>query len=139
MHKWVFMLEDCHHMHPMWHLFLIKEQGTSCLIFMLSLRMISQQCHIFAVPQLLLTEQNLYVLLLRLKCMLKSKMEPGNQFRTWKSNREIFWAKAKLNPLLIEIVREWKTRMHSLIAVTNGNLLRMSLVLNKRSITPLLL
>jgi hypothetical protein len=106
----------------------------SHLSFMLSLTMILQQCHIFAMLQFQLIGQILYIPLLRLKCIPKSKLEPGNQFRTYKSNKEIFQAKANLYPLLLKIVMEWKTRLRSLIAVTNGYYLRINLALYKRSI-----
>ena len=136
---WAFMLVANPHMLLTLHLSLIQGLATSHLNSTLSSMMILPRCHIFALARSHRIGRTLYVPLPQFRCILKSKLEPGNQFRTWKQRKETSQANLKLYPLPIKIVREGETVLHNLITAKNRYLLRMSRELIQRSITQLLL
>jgi len=136
---WAFMLVAHPHTLLTMHLSLIQGLATSHLNPTLSSMMILPRCHIFALALSHRIGRTLHVPLPQFRCILKSKLEPGNQFRTWKQRKENSQANLKLYSLPIKIVMEWEIVLRNLIAAKNGYLLRISRELIQRSITQLLL
>ncbi len=79
---WAFMLVAHPHTLLTLHLSLIQGLATSHLNYTLSLMMILPRCHIFALARSHRIGRTLYVPVPWFRCILKSKLEPGNQFQT---------------------------------------------------------